>query len=587
MRVALSALLALAALACGLEQSFSDTVFPPSGWLAVNADSGVRYWQRLDIGTRTPPGCAYCGWEGYYLRNNDWLITPQCSVVTGDRFSFWCRAQDDAYRESLEVWISTGPPYVPAFTRLDAFGTSSIAYTFHEYDLSAYAGQKVFLAFVYRAWNQFGLMIDDVSGPAEWNPVHDVGVTRILAPTGSMRLGRTSRPSCVVRNFTGSSEWLRVSYDISELWHGDTGIALAPYESTTVVFPDVAFWQPDTYIVTCATHLGADQRFWNDTAQAQLGVYAFQPRGGPDSLGYAWFDSDDPLGPAYDWQELYSSGTLLGWGDDSLWQLNLPWTFRMYGRDYTMVWVSTNGWLALGPPSQSNPADSNVAIPSTPQPNRLIAPFWDDLWVKGGEGGIWYQTFDDSVLVIEWHHARRKGCLDPSLNFEAKLFRSGAIEFHYAGVTTGDQRYDAGMSATIGIENYAGTVGLQYLWNGEPPGNLLESGRAIRFAPPPPGIEDEQAFPVPRQVMLSVANPVRGQASISYTLPQAAHVSLEVMDIAGRLVATLTDGNQKPGYYNLVWNRLGAQGRSVPAGVYFCTLVTDNERLSRKVVLAE
>jgi hypothetical protein len=586
----LSAGLALAALlatAGALEQSFSDTVFPPSVWLVVNADLGVRNWQRLDIGTRTPPGCAYCGWEGYYLRNNDWLITPQCSVVTGDRFSFWCRAQDDAHRESLEVWISTGPPYVPAFTRLDAFGTSSIAYTFHEYDLSAYAGQKVFLAFVYRSWNQYGLMIDDVSGPTEWNPVHDVGVTRILAPTGSMRLGRVVRPSCSVSNFTGSSEWLRVSYDISGLWHGDTGIALAPYESTAVTFPEVAFWQPDTHTVTCATHLGADQRFWNDTAQAQLAVYAFQPRGGPDSLGYAWFDSDDPLGPDYNWQELYAQGTLLGWGDDSLWQLDLPWPFRLYGRDYTMAWVSTNGWLALGPPSVSNPADSNVAIPNAFLPNRLIAPFWDDLWINGNEGGIWYQTFDDSILIIEWYHARRKGCKPCSLNFEAKLFRSGAIEFHYAGIDAGDQRYDVGMSATVGIENYTGTVGLQYLYNGDPFGNLLESGRAIRFVPPQPGIEDDQSSTVPRLVTLSVVNPARGQASISYTMPRAAHANVEVVDIAGKLVATLTDGDQRPGYYNLTWNRQDSKGRTVPAGVYFCTLDNGEKRISRKLVLTE
>ncbi len=587
MRAALSFLVALAALACALEQSFTDTAFPPPGWLAVNADSGVRNWQRLDIGTRTPPGCAYCGWEGYYQRNNDWLITPQCSVATGDRFSFWCRAQDDAYRESLEVWISTGPPYVPAFTRIDAFGTSSIAYIFHEYDLSAYAGQKVFLAFVYRSWNQYGLMIDDVSGPAEWNPVHDVGVTRVLSPVGSTRLGRVVRPSCSVRNFTGSSEWLRVSYDISGLWHGDTGLALASYESTTVVFPELGFWQPDTYVITCATHLGSDQRFWNDTAKAQLAVYTFQPRGGPDSLGYVWYDSDDPLGPEYDWQELYAQGTLLGWGDDSLWVLDLPWQFHFYGRDYTMAWVSTNGWLALGPPSQTNPADSNSTIPSTYQPNRLIAPFWDDLWVKGNEGGIWYQTFDDSIFVIEWHQVRRKGCEPCSLNFEAKLFRSGAIEFHYASVTTGDQQYDAGMSATVGVENFAGTVGLQYLWNGEPSGNLLVSGRSIRFAPLPPGIVEEQASLMPRPFLSPIANPVRGQVSVSYTLPRALHADVEVRDIAGKLVATLADGNQKPGSYHLTWSRTDIQGRRVPTGVYFCTLAVEGQRFSRKVVLTE
>jgi flagellar hook assembly protein FlgD len=40
-------------------------------------------------------------------------------------------------------------------------------------------------------------------------------------------------------------------------------------------------------------------------------------------------------------------------------------------------------------------------------------------------------------------------------------------------------------------------------------------------------------------------------------------------DIAGKLVNTLASADQKPGYYNLVWNRTDTRGRSAPAGVYF------------------
>jgi hypothetical protein len=558
-------LIALLARAGAWGQSFTDTVFPPPGWAMVNADSGSRVWQRLDIGTRTPPGCAYCGWEGYYLRNDDWLITPQCSVAIGDSFSFWCRAQDSEYRESLDVWVSTGPPYASAFTRLDAFGTNSTTYDHRDYDLSAYAGQKVFLAFVYRSWNQYGLMIDDVSGPTEWGPLHDVGVTRVLAPLGNMRLGRVISPSCRVQNFAGSSELIRVSYEISGLWRGDTGLVLAAYDSTTVVFPDLAFWQPDTYTVTFATNLGMDQRFWNDTAKAQLAVYGFQPRGGPDSLGYVWYDSYDPLGPEYDWQELYAQGTLLGWGDDSLWVLDLPWPFPLYGRDHATAWVSTNGWLALGPPAPTKPADSNTAIPCAYPPNRLIAPFWDDLWVKGNEGGIWYQTFADSALVIEWHHVRRKGCEPCSLDFEVKLFRSGVIEFHYQGVTAGDEPYDAGMSATVGIENQAGSVGLQYVYDGQPPGNLLESGRAIRFVPASPGIEE---------TVLPWASGQRLQRTVVrgvLILPEATgrtSPSTSLLDVSGRMVLALHPGANDvralaPGVYFVREAQTQAQAQAV------------------------
>jgi hypothetical protein len=62
---------------------------------------------------------------------------------------------------------------------------------------------------------------------------------------------------------------------------------------------------------------------------------------------------------------------------------------------------------------------------------------------------------------------------------------------------------------------------------------------------------------------------------------------VELYDIAGKLVTTLASGDQKPGYCNLAWNRQDAKGRTCACGVYFWTLSKENQRFSRKVVLAE
>jgi len=72
-------------------------------------------------------------------------------------------------------------------------------------------------------------------------------------------------------------------------------------------------------------------------------------------------------------------------------------------------------------------------------------------------------------------------------------------------------------------------------------------------------------------------------------------VVLKLYDVAGKLVTTLANGEQKPGYYNLVWNRQDPKGRSCACGVYFLVLKVDNQRealraqghISRKVVLTE
>ena len=52
-------------------------------------------------------------------------------------------------------------------------------------------------------------------------------------------------------------------------------------------------------------------------------------------------------------------------------------------------------------------------------------------------------------------------------------------------------------------------------------------------------------------------------------------------------MTTLANKDQKPGYYHMRCSPTDARGRSVPAGVYFCTLAAEGQRFSRKVVLTE
>jgi hypothetical protein len=82
-------------------------------------------------------------------------------------------------------------------------------------------------------------------------------------------------------------------------------------------------------------------------------------------------------------------------------------------------------------------------------------------------------------------------------------------------------------------------------------------------------------------------NPARTRLNIAYALPRQTRVELKLYDVAGKLVTTLANGEQKPGYYTLTWNRQDAKGRSCACGVYFCTLSAENKRFSRKVILTE
>jgi len=506
--------------------------------MVVNADSSIRTWQRLDHDYRTAPGCAFCGHDAQGIRNYDWLVTPQCTVQVGDTFSFWYRAKDAACRESLEVWISDSSPYIADFVLLDAFGTNSTTYEQKQYDLLPHAGRLVFFALVYRSAGQSGMVIDDAKGPRVWLP-SDLAVLGIYGiPHHRLRPPAMIEPSVLICNYRCGTTTLDVWLAIGNVYRQRVTVTgLAPGETRSVYFPP---WGAGLGVLEVVTWIEVhDARPWTDTARLTLVVSEFTPRGGPDSFGYYWYDSDDSAGPDYNWQQLsHSTQTRLGGGDDSVFRLSLPWPFRFYGQDYSTAYVSTNGWLSFDsvPPGAQ---DSNVPLPSTLEPNCLIAPFWDDLLSHGGDAGIWYDHFD-SLLVIEWRDFGCDGAWRESLNFQAHLYRSGAIEFHYQRVLVGDERFDQGASATVGIEDQSGTVGLQYLFSGSPPGNYLQAQRAIRFQPWQGGVAERSTPGAER--LTSTATISRGVLflpTVSSHKPQAASW---LLDISGRKVLDLMPG---------------------------------------------
>jgi len=72
-------------------------------------------------------------------------------------------------------------------------------------------------------------------------------------------------------------------------------------------------------------------------------------------------------------------------------------------------------------------------------------------------------------------------------------------------------------------------------------------------------------------------NPSRADTRVSFTLPQAADVSVAVYDAAGRLVAGLVEGALPAGPHEAVWDGRTDGGTLCASGVYFARLVCDGE----------
>jgi M6 family metalloprotease-like protein len=80
-------------------------------------------------------------------------------------------------------------------------------------------------------------------------------------------------------------------------------------------------------------------------------------------------------------------------------------------------------------------------------------------------------------------------------------------------------------------------------------------------------------------------SPFVERAVLRYQVPYAARVTLRVFDLAGRLIRTVVDAQETPGYHTAEWIGEDDLGRSVSGGVYFARFESGKFTATRKMVL--
>ncbi|MBP5282807.1 MAG: choice-of-anchor J domain-containing protein, partial [Lachnospiraceae bacterium] len=142
----------------------------PQGWTFLDADGDNNNWyvgrpgaQQVHGGEYILASASYSWTQETPLTPDNWAITPAITLPQNAGLSFWIKATDVRYHnEKIGVYIGSAPT-LESMVALDPEIISPTTYQQYAYDLSAYAGQTVYIGFRhYDVSDEFQINLDDV-----------------------------------------------------------------------------------------------------------------------------------------------------------------------------------------------------------------------------------------------------------------------------------------------------------------------------------------------------------------------------------------------------------------------------------------
>lgn len=227
------------------------------------------------------------------------------------------------------------------------------------------------------------------------------------------------------------------------------------------------------------------------------------------------------------------------------------------------IYKSTNSGLTWTPCSTGVTGYANALSIDPADNNHIFAGTTDGVFISNDGGNSWRHT----------------GCT----NVNTLLFNPSSPDTMLAGTDTGVwQSPDQGETWSLqGLEDeyvrelyinpdryyYAGTYGSGvFRWE-------------ITI-----GIAEQKPITNVAIGCSAYPNPMHTRTMISFNLPDPGLVRLILYDIQGRHVATLTDCLYTQGSHAVRWKGLDDQNRIVAPGVYFYTLLTEQNCITGKII---
>ena len=306
---------------------------------------------------------------------------------------------------------------------------------------------------------------------------HDVGVTRLMAPTGSMDSGTVVTPACSLRNYRSSAETYPVRMKIGTGY--DNAVTVTNHQPGTTVYVQFPQWTALTRgstPVVCSTELATDDIASNDVAKTTLTVNVDDIAATAILVPLDTVELGRGYAPAV---EVKNLGTVADMA-----------RVRFYISDFYF----DTARVAL------QPGKTDTALLPT--------------WTPGGLGAFPVRC---SVATLK------------------------------TDLVTGNNELTKSV--------YVVPVGIE-----ERP---MSNARFVLFR--------------------SSQNPVRGQATVRYSLAQASPVELRIFSTTGELVRVLESGTREVGPHQVAWDGRDELGRPVGRGTWFCRMTAGGYKLVCKL----
>ncbi len=266
-------------------EDFEETSTTRDCWRIADVDGDEQNWRLMNNSNWFTHSGDYCysspSWNSTALTSDNWLISPAIHISSPAQLTFWASSIDPDYLDHFSVYVDTAiQTLFTSTTPLLRNEEAPYGYTEYAFDLGAYLGETIYIAFRHQDENQDWLMLDDISITTH--------------PSCSAPMGLAFEDDTLIWNkgLYGTP----ASYNVRYRLQGDTTWTTAVVDTN---FYAPARWEPNSdYEAQVQTNCGnEDLSEWCDVLQFHTPVVCFTPTNlAVDSVTYysanvSWTDS--------------------------------------------------------------------------------------------------------------------------------------------------------------------------------------------------------------------------------------------------------------------------------------------------------